>query len=67
MSEAYSEPGQTSKMELFAKIVRGFQPLIFYAKSSVLDVSLGSGYASGYFLMVLLGVGQPHWFPPFYY
>ena len=26
-SEAYLEPSQPSKMELFAKIVQGFQPL----------------------------------------
>ena len=36
--EAYSEPCQTSKIELFAKIVNGFQPLTIFAKSSVLDV-----------------------------
>ena len=38
MLEAYSESGQTSKMKLSSKIVHGFQPLFFFAKSSVLDV-----------------------------
>ena len=33
-------------MELFFKIVNGFQPLAIFAKSFVLDVWLGSEYAS---------------------
>ena len=33
----YSEPYQTSKMESFAKIVNGFQPLTIFAKSSIID------------------------------
>ena len=41
----YSEPCQTSKMELFAKIVKRHLATIF-AKSSVLDVWHGSEYAS---------------------
>ena len=41
-SEAYSEPSLISKMELFAKIVKGFQPLSIFAKNSILDVPLGS-------------------------
>ena len=41
-SGAYSEPYQTSKMELFAKIVNDFQPLTIFAKSSVVDVWQGS-------------------------
>ena len=40
--EAYSEPSGTSKMEVFAKIVNSCQPLIIFAKSSILDVWLGS-------------------------
>ena len=32
-------------MELFAKIVNGFQPLTIFAKCSILDVRLGSGCA----------------------
>ena len=31
-----------SKMELFANIVKGFQPLIFFAKSFILDAWQGS-------------------------
>ena len=46
--EAYLEPLQTSKLELFAKIVNGFKPLTVFSKSSILDVSSGSKYASGY-------------------
>ena len=33
-------------MGLCAKIVRGFIPLIIFMKSSILDVQLGSEYAS---------------------
>ena len=40
--EAYSEPSRISKMELFTKIVNGFQPLIIFSKSFILDVWLGS-------------------------
>ena len=32
----------TSKMELFAKIVNGFQPLTIFARRSILDTSQGS-------------------------
>ena len=35
---AYSEPGQTSKMEIFAKIINLFHSLITFAKSSILWV-----------------------------
>ena len=38
----YPEPSQTSKMQRFAKIVKGFQSLNIIAKGSILDVSLGS-------------------------
>ena len=34
----YSEPPQTSKMEHFAKIVIGLQPLTVFAKHSLLDL-----------------------------
>ena len=40
MSEAYSEPSQTSEMELFTKIVNGFKPLIICIKSSFLEIFL---------------------------
>ena len=45
-SEAYLKPSRTSEMELFAKIVNGFQPLTIFAKSSTLGVQLGAEYAS---------------------
>ena len=35
-----------SKMELFAKIVKGFQLLTIFIKSSILDIRIGSEYAS---------------------
>ena len=38
LTEAYSDPCQTSKMENFAKIVDGFQPLPIFAKRSIIDV-----------------------------
>ena len=37
MTKAHSKPCQTSKMELSAKIVNGFQSLTIFAKSSILD------------------------------
>ena len=45
--EAYSEPRQTSKMELLANIVYGLeQSLTVFEKSSIPDVWMGSEYAS---------------------
>lgn len=37
-SDIYSDCIGTSKMELFAKKVNGFQPFIIFAKSSILDI-----------------------------
>ena len=42
VTEVYSEPCQISKMELYAQIVNGFQPLTIIEKSSILDVWQGS-------------------------
>ena len=42
--EAYTEPCQTSRIELFAKRVNGLKPLTIFAKSSILDVWQGSEY-----------------------
>ena len=46
--EAYSEPGQTSKIECFGKIVNGYLKAVnhFRIKLSMLDVWQGSEYAS---------------------
>ena len=44
-AKAYSEPCQTSKMEFFAKLVKGFKPLTIFVKSSILDVWQSSEYA----------------------
>ena len=41
ISKALSEPSPTSKLGLFAKLLNGFQPLIIFAKSSILYVLLG--------------------------
>lgn len=41
-SEACSEPNQTSKMELYPKIINSSQPLTIFAKSSGLGIWLGS-------------------------
>ena len=38
-----------SKMKLFANTVNDFQPLVTFGKSSILDVWLGSEYASAVF------------------
>ena len=45
-SEAYSEPGKTSKMKLFKKIVNSWKPVAIFAESFILDFWLGSEYAS---------------------
>ena len=45
-SEAYSEPCQTPKIELFVKIVSGWKLLTIFAKSFILDIWRGSEYAS---------------------
>ena len=44
-SEVYSEPCQTYKMEIFGKMVNGFQLLTIFSPSSILYVRLGSKYA----------------------
>ena len=36
--EAYPKPSQTSKMDLFAKIVNGFHLLTNFVKSFILNV-----------------------------
>ena len=46
-SEAYSDTQPKFKMELFAKIVQGFQPFKIFAKNSILDIWLDSKCASG--------------------
>ena len=37
-TQAHSEPTQTSRMELFAKIFNGLKPLTIFGKRSTLDV-----------------------------
>ena len=45
-TKADSEPSQTSKMELVAEIINCFKPLTIFAETFILDVLLGSEYAS---------------------
>ena len=45
-SQEYSEPFQTSKMDVFSKTENGFLFLTVFAKSSILDVWLYSEFAS---------------------
>ena len=45
--EAHLEPSQTSKMDLFAKLVNVSKSLTIFAKSSILDVWQGPEYAPG--------------------
>ena len=45
ISEDHSQPSQTSKMELLAKIVNSWNLLTISAKTYILDVWLGSEYA----------------------
>ena len=42
----HSESSQTSKMKFFAKTVNGWKSVTIFAKSSILDVLVGSGYSS---------------------
>ena len=44
-AEVYLEPSRTSTTELFAKIVKGFQLLTIFIKTSILDTRLGFEYA----------------------
>ena len=46
LSETYSEPSETSKMELSAKMVDCIQRFTIYAKHLILRVSQGYEYAS---------------------
>ena len=45
-SEPYSEHCQTSKVELFEKIIEDFESLAVFDKRSILNVWQGSEYAS---------------------
>ena len=45
-TEAYSEPCQTFKTFFFAKIVKSFQSLSIFTKSSILEVFQSSEYTS---------------------
>ena len=45
-SEAYSEPCQTSKMEVFTKIGNDFSFLTIFVKSSILDIHQDSEFPS---------------------
>ena len=42
--ESYSEPGQTSKMNIFAKIVNGYELFTIFVKDSIVDVWQWSEY-----------------------
>ena len=48
LSEEYSEHSQTSKMEHFGKKVSNWKLLTIFRKRSILNVWLGSEYASAY-------------------
>lgn len=46
IAEAHAEPSQTYKMELFTGILNDRKPLKIFAKSFILDIWLGSDYAT---------------------
>ena len=46
VSEVNSKPSQTSKIGLFGKIIKGWNLLNIFAKSSILGVQLRSKYSS---------------------
>ena len=52
ITEAYSEPCQTSKSEYFAKINNDQKPLTIFTKCSILDVCRGSQYTSAFYCLV---------------
>ena len=52
-SEAYSKPCQSSKNELFAKIINSFQPFTIFEKTSILDIQQGFEYIWGSILRQL--------------
>ena len=47
----YWEPCQTSKMEVFAKIVNRLQPLTIFGESSILDFWQGSKYPFAFYII----------------
>ena len=53
IQDAYSEPCQISKLQLFAKKVNGFQPLTIFAKRFILNAWQGSAYASAYIQLLI--------------
>ena len=55
LSEAYLETSQTSEMEIFAKVVNGYQSFSIFAKSSILVVWLDFEYTSDF------GFGFAYW------
>ena len=59
-SKAYSVHSLTSKMEVFAKVVKSLQPLTIFAKSSILDVFLVSESASEFVTDVFLDIFSEH-------
>ena len=46
-TEVYLEPSKTSTMKLFPEIVNDLYLLFIFVKCSLVDVQLGSRYASG--------------------
>ena len=46
IAEVYSEPSQISTMELFAKIVKGFQLFTIFIKSFISDMWISVDYRS---------------------
>ena len=50
----FQNPVEHLKVDLFAKIVNGFQLLTIFAKGFILDVQLGSEYVSNLYLNEIL-------------
>ena len=60
-SEAYLESSPTSRMGLFAKIVKGFE-VLFSQKSYIVDVQLDSDYTSENYVILILSKRLGHLF-----
>ena len=55
------QTSQTTKMDLLAKIVNGWKPLTIFAKPFILDVWLGSEYASDRLSKLPQGINNGFW------
>ena len=56
LTGAYLEHSRRFKTELFEKIINDTKPLTMFTKGFILDVWVGSEYASGYWRMMIINL-----------